>query len=86
MHRILPLLLLPFIAGLLPYQSANAQPPPGYVPHTAPSPGAPPYAENAGPSNSPEAYNTNNCGTPDEPKRCPPMPRHPLQNYPGYKQ
>jgi hypothetical protein len=28
----------------------------------------------------------NNCGTPDEPKPCPPMPRHPLQNYPANKQ
>jgi hypothetical protein len=24
-----------------------------------------------------------NCGTPDEPKPCPPMPRTPLQNYPA---
>jgi hypothetical protein len=24
-----------------------------------------------------------NCGTPDEPKACPPLPRHPLQYYPG---
>ena len=24
-----------------------------------------------------------NCGTPDEPKSCPPLPRHPLQYYPG---
>jgi hypothetical protein len=28
----------------------------------------------------------NNCGTPDEPKPCPPMPRHPLQSYPANKQ
>ena len=27
-----------------------------------------------------------NCGTPDEPKPCPPLPRHPLQNYPANKQ
>jgi hypothetical protein len=27
-----------------------------------------------------------NCGTPDEPKPCPPMPRHPLQHYPPDKQ
>ena len=26
-----------------------------------------------------------NCGAPDEPKSCPPMPRHPLQYYPGDK-
>jgi len=24
-----------------------------------------------------------NCGTPDEPKACPPMPRRPLPYYPG---
>ena len=27
-----------------------------------------------------------NCGTPDEPKSCPPMPRHPLPYYPANKQ
>jgi hypothetical protein len=24
-----------------------------------------------------------NCGTPDVYKPCPPLPRHPLENYPG---
>jgi hypothetical protein len=27
-----------------------------------------------------------NCGTPEEPKGCPPMPRHPLPYYPANKQ
>jgi hypothetical protein len=27
-----------------------------------------------------------NCGTPDEPKACPPLPRHPLPYYPANKQ
>jgi hypothetical protein len=27
-----------------------------------------------------------NCGTPDEPKSCPPLPRHPLPSYPANKQ
>ena len=27
-----------------------------------------------------------NCGTPDDPKPCPPMPRHPLPYYPSNKQ
>ena len=27
-----------------------------------------------------------NCGTPDEPKACPPLPRHPLPYYPPNKQ
>ena len=29
------------------------------------------------------AYSTENCGTPDEPKPCPPMPRVPLPYYPA---
>ena len=28
-------------------------------------------------------YGSENCGTPDEPKGCPPMPRVPLNYYPG---
>jgi hypothetical protein len=27
-----------------------------------------------------------NCGTPEEPKSCPPLPRHSLPNYPANKQ
>ena len=27
--------------------------------------------------------NPENCGTPDEPKACPPLPRHPLPYYPA---
>jgi hypothetical protein len=27
-------------------------------------------------------YGGENCGTPDEPKACPPLPRHPLPYYP----
>jgi hypothetical protein len=27
-----------------------------------------------------------NCGTPDEPKPCPPLPRHPLPYYPANRQ
>ena len=30
-------------------------------------------------------YGRENCGTPYEPKACPPMPRVPLQYYPGYR-
>ena len=29
------------------------------------------------------AYGGENCGTPYEPKSCPPLPRHPLPYYPG---
>ena len=28
-------------------------------------------------------YGGENCGTPDEPKACPPLPRYPLTYYPG---
>ncbi len=28
-------------------------------------------------------YGGENCGTPHEPKACPPMPRRPLSYYPG---
>jgi hypothetical protein len=28
-------------------------------------------------------YGGENCGTPDEPKSCPPLPRRPLAYYPG---
>ena len=82
MRRLFPLLLLPFLAAVCQdVRPAFAQPP-GYVPPTAPAPGAPPYAEGAGPGGGPQAYSTENCGTPDEPKPCPPMPRVPLQYYP----
>jgi hypothetical protein len=27
-----------------------------------------------------------NCGTPDEPRPCPPMPRHPLPYFPNNRQ
>jgi hypothetical protein len=29
--------------------------------------------------------NPSNCGTPDMPQACPPMPRVPLRNYPANK-
>jgi hypothetical protein len=51
---------------------------------------APPMASSSGASSSgtmtSQATNPNNCGTPDEPKPCPPMPRRPLQHYPANKQ
>ncbi len=86
MRRCLPLMALPLLAALVPGQPTYAQRPPGYMPPSAPSPTAPPYARGAGPARGPQAYNQENCGTPDEPKPCPPLPRVPLQNYPGYKQ
>lgn len=40
------------------------------------------YAYNEGYYQRPY-YSGENCGTPDEPKGCPPLPRHPLPYYPG---
>ena len=39
-------------------------------------------AASAGPS---AKQGSENCGTPDEFKACPPMPRHPMQTYPAHK-
>ena len=80
MQRRLLLLSFSLLASLLMYPgytTVQAQPyPPSYQP---PPPPPPRYGGNP-------ATSTENCGTPDEPKPCPPMPRVPLQNYPGYRQ
>jgi hypothetical protein len=57
---------------------------PGYYAPGYHAPGY--YAPGVSPHQAPQAYNTENCGTPDEPKPCPPMPRVPLQYYPANKQ
>ena len=47
--------------------------------------GAPPYPQRYA-SNEGYVrpyYGGENCGTPDEPKGCPRLPRHPLPYYPG---
>jgi hypothetical protein len=75
MRRILPFVLFALSAGCC---AAYAQP--------ANPPGQPPYAQGAGPLHGPQASNTENCGTPDEPKSCPPLPRVPLKYYPANKQ
>ena len=56
------------------YAPAQARPPSHY------------YAPDVGSRQAPQAYNTENCGTPDEPRSCPPMPRVPLQYYPADRQ
>ena len=56
-----------------------APPPPGYYPPRPP----PPYAGVSSPYPGGQAYSPENCGTPDEPKSCPPMPRVPLPYYPA---
>jgi hypothetical protein len=85
MRRLL--LLLPLSLMVTCYTNANVHAqsygaPPSYPPGQQPPPppayrGPPgPYAHN--PTPGPE-----NCGTPDEPKPCPPMPRVPLQYFPA---
>ena len=48
--------------------------------HPANAKGKAEHAASAQSSSSSE-----NCGTPEEPKACPPMPRRPLQHYPANK-
>lgn len=45
---------------------------------------SPRYAYSEGYYQRPQPYyGGENCGTPDEPKGCPPLPSHPLPYYPG---
>ena len=65
---------------------AQAQPaPPGVYPPGSPPP-PPPYAQQPSPPPGGAATSAENCGTPDDPKPCPPLPRHPLPYYPANKQ
>jgi hypothetical protein len=54
------------------------------------SPGTPPggaaHPGRAGASSTAAAGGGENCGTPDDFKPCPPLPRHPLPNYPANRQ
>jgi hypothetical protein len=63
-----------------PPQGTTYSPNGSQPPISAPSaPGAPAMqSQNVNQSQT----DPNNCGTPDEPKTCPPMPRHPLNYYP----
>ncbi len=88
MRHLLLLASLVLLATCYTDLSAGAQPygnPPGYSPQNAPPP-PPPYAGRPGRYGAGPAYSTENCGTPDEPKPCPPMPRVPLQYYPANRE
>jgi len=93
MRYLLPLLSLALLANCYPYP-VHAQPygsPPGsYPPSPPPPPGqSPPPSPSVGrprPYAGGQAYSPENCGTPDEPKPCPPMPRVPLQYYPANRE
>lgn len=51
--------------------------------YNATPPAAPAYAYNGSDYGQSSAYDPNNCGTPDEPYACPPMPTRPLPYYPA---
>ena len=86
MSRALLFLSLALGVSCYPYHSIHAQ---GYSPGYSP-PGAPPPQASYTPSR--QAYPSSststgeNCGTPEEPKPCPPLPRHPLPYYPANRQ
>ena len=72
----------------------GSPPPPGYPPppgayggYTGGPLGAPPtyLSDQGGPVGAPasQAPDPANCGTPDEPAPCPPLPKVPLQYYPA---
>ena len=80
-------ILVAALAGWTPVSFAFAQqwqnsPTPANP--TPPVPAAPMAASPmvASPMAAPEP---NNCGTPDEPKSCSPMPSHALKHYPAMK-
>lgn len=92
MKRLLLCLPLAWLAQS--HDAANAQyypyspgyyPPPGYYrPPPPPPPSYYPPAAYAQPyyNAPPPAYSGENCGTPDQFKPCPPLPRNPLPYYP----
>ena len=83
-YRLLPLAMF-LLASSVPFCTADAQPPPGPPPGYAgppAGPGGPPPPPRYRMHSDDPAYSTENCGTPDEPRSCPPMPRHPLPYFP----
>jgi len=83
-----PIILATVLMALAPVTFAQSYPPGGAA-NPGPTAGAGYYpSDTATPSRS--AMNSQpdpeNCGTPDEPKACPPMPRRPLRTYPENRQ
>lgn len=87
------ILALPLVAAACAsdYDSGYA---PGYYVEGYYGPGPSRYYQQEGQYPAPSRYTNNegyygqpysgeNCGTPDEPQACPPLPRHPLPYYPG---
>jgi hypothetical protein len=91
MRPLLLLLPLTLLAGCYPYDPYYG--PAGAYAQASPYPPGPPYG---GPPMSrggpPPAYargqagTGENCGTPDQFKPCPPLPRNPLPYYPANKE
>ena len=69
--------------GYPTYTQGYGQPPPGRYPPGQPPP--PHYEPGPGPLAGGPAYSGENCGTPDQPRSCPPLPRHPLPYFPPNK-
>ena len=99
MRRILLLVSISLLAGSSAYSPTYAQGygnPPGYraPPPPAPYTGSKDREPHLGrltpgagdPASGSQMSSSENCGTPDEPKPCPPMPRRPLSHYPNNKQ
>jgi hypothetical protein len=65
---------------------ANAQTTQGNMGSMGGTNAMPNYAAAPSASASASQPGGENCGTPDSPKACPPLPRHPLAYYPANKQ
>jgi hypothetical protein len=83
-----PIILATALVALAPVAVAQTYPPastapPGPSGGTSYYPSRPATPSQQAMSGQPDP---DNCGTPDEPKACPRMPRRPLQTYPANRQ
>ena len=81
MRRLLPVLSLALCAAFWVGQDANAQPRNSSSSVSSGAPSGAPSSASGGSAASSAARE--NCGTPDEFRPCPPMPRVPLREFPG---
>ena len=83
-----PIILATALMALAPVTFAESYPPgstagPGPADGTSYYPSGPATPSRSAMNSQPDPEN---CGTPDEPKTCPPMPRRPLRTYPENRQ
>ena len=83
-----PIILATALMALAPVTLAQTYPPgdtagPGPTGGTSYYPSGPATPSRSAMNSQPDPEN---CGTPDEPKACPPMPRRPLRTYPENRQ